>query len=380
RAFANRPSLGVFPGADWGERLRNSLMTVLPKGLTSVTTMACGSCSNENAFKAIYFWYRTKQRGSASAFTEEDLESCMCNKPPGSPDLALLSFQGGFHGRTMASLATTRSKPIHKLDIPSVDWPAAPFPRYKYPLEDNVQENQKEDDRCIARVEELMHEYERKGRPVVGVVVEPIQSEGGDHHGSNEFFARLQAVTKKNGSAFLIDEVQTGGGPTGKMWCFEHFNLPEAPDIVTFSKKMLTGGFFTKDEFRPAQGYRIFNTWMGEPGKVILLQEVLKVIKRDNLLHNATVTGDKLYKGIVELERRFPHVINSTRGKDRGTYIAFDGRDAGTRDTIVTNLRKKGVQVGGCGDCAVRLRPALVFQPHHADILLDRLEQVLREL
>lgn len=380
RAFINRPSLGVFPGADWADRLQNSLMTVIPKGLTAVTTMSCGSCSNENAFKAMYFWYRTKERGGSTEFTQEELESCMFNKAPGSTNYSILSFEGGFHGRTMACLATTHSKAIHKVDIPSLDWPIAPFPRYRYPLESNEAENKKEDQRCIARVEELIEEWQRKGSSVAGVIVEPIQSEGGDHHASNEFFAELQRVTKKMGSALLIDEVQTGGGPTGKMWCYEHFNLPEAPDIVSFSKKMLTGGFFTKEEFRVPQGYRIFNTWMGDPGKVILLQEVLKVIRRDNLLQNATVTGDILYKGILALENRYSHLINSTRGKDRGTFIAFDGVDTKARDAIVNNLKQKGVQVGACGDFSVRLRPALIFGPSHAAILLDRLQQVLGEL
>jgi 4-aminobutyrate aminotransferase/(S)-3-amino-2-methylpropionate transaminase len=50
------------------------------------------------------------------------------------------------------ALACTHSKPIHKLDIPSFDWPIAPFPRYKYPLEENERENKKEDERCLARV------------------------------------------------------------------------------------------------------------------------------------------------------------------------------------------------------------------------------------
>ena len=51
----------------------------------------------------------------------------------------------------------------------------------------------------------------------------------------------LQKICKDNGAIFLLDEVQTGGGPTGKMWAHEHFDLPEAPDIVSFSKKMQTG-------------------------------------------------------------------------------------------------------------------------------------------
>ena len=50
-----------------------------------------------------------------------------------------------------------------------------------------------------------------------------------------------------------MDEVQTGCGPTGKFWAHEHFNLPDSPDIVTFSKKMLTGGFYNKEMYRSAE-------------------------------------------------------------------------------------------------------------------------------
>ena len=52
------------------------------------------------------------------------------------------------------------------------------------------------------------------------------------------------------------------------MWCHEWFDLSEAPDIVTFSKKMLTGGLYHKADLRPRQAWRIFNTWVGDPSKV----------------------------------------------------------------------------------------------------------------
>ncbi|KAB7497577.1 4-aminobutyrate aminotransferase, mitochondrial, partial [Armadillidium nasatum] len=457
KSVINRPCLGVFPGTDWPDRLRGSLMSIAPSGLPSLTTMACGSCSNENAFKIMYIWYRTRERGGSLDFTKEELESSLVNKPPGCPELSILSFHdetlvsccsrfylllktklilplfsGGFHGRTMASLATTHSKPIHKIDIPSLDWPIARFPVYKYPLDEYVRENQEEDRKCIEEVDDLMNIYAKKGKPVAGVIIEPIQAEGGDNHGSNDFFRSLQKVVKKNGAALLIDEVQTGCGPTGKMWCHEHFGLEEAPDIVTFSKKMLTGGIFCKDELScktlrqfkafelcvklfgyikisskavklygyvskiplspktiktlwayaigPRHGYRIFNTWMGDPSKVILLDQVLKVIKRDNLLQNTTKTGDILYKGITDLEKRFPKVISSTRGKDRGTFIAFDCKDVSTREQVVGKLKLKGIHIGVCGERAIRLRPALVFQPHHAAIFLDNLESVIKSL
>ena len=94
--------------------------------------MMCGSCSNENAFKMMCFKYMEKERGG-KPFSKEEEESCMINQVPGSPKLSILSFHGGFHGRTGMSLCTTHSKPIHKLDVPLHDyWPTCDFPRYKY--------------------------------------------------------------------------------------------------------------------------------------------------------------------------------------------------------------------------------------------------------
>lgn len=61
--------------------------------------MMCGSCSNENAFKAICIWYANRNRGG-KAFTDEELQSSMYNKAPGCPTVSLMSFEGGFHGRT----------------------------------------------------------------------------------------------------------------------------------------------------------------------------------------------------------------------------------------------------------------------------------------
>jgi 4-aminobutyrate aminotransferase/(S)-3-amino-2-methylpropionate transaminase len=59
---------------------------------------------------------------------------------------------GAFHGRTLGALSTTHSKYIHKIDIPAFDWPIAPFPQYRYPLEENQRENDAEDKRCLAQV------------------------------------------------------------------------------------------------------------------------------------------------------------------------------------------------------------------------------------
>ena len=79
--------------------------------------MMCGSCSNENAFKLMHFKHMDKVR-AGEGFSQEAMESCMVNMAPGTPNLSVLSFHGGFHGRTAASLACTHSKYIHKIYVP----------------------------------------------------------------------------------------------------------------------------------------------------------------------------------------------------------------------------------------------------------------------
>jgi len=374
--MVNRPALGVYPAKEWPDMLRKVLMSIAPKGLENghVTTMACGSCSVENSFKLMYFKHMDKVRGGRD-FNEEEMTSCMINQSPGTPRLSVLSFDGGFHGRTHGSLSCTHSKAIHKLDVPLFDWPTADFPRYKYPLEENARENEAEDKRCLAKVEAILEDQIKKSNPVVGMIIEPIQSEGGDHHGSNAWFQGLQDICAKHDIVFCIDEVQTGGGPTGKIWAHEYFNLSGPPDIVTFSKKMLTGGFYNKAELSPKQGYRIFNTWVGDPGKIVLLDAVLKTIVKDNLLDNTLKAGDILNNGMKNLEKKYPGLIHSTRGI--GTFIAFDADTGERRDKILMDLRKEGVNCGGCGPAAIRLRPALIFQPKHADIFIEKMDKVL---
>ena len=65
----------------------------------------------------------------------------MSNQAPGSPDYAVLSLRNGFHGRLFATLSATRTNPVHKVDMPAFDWPAAQNPIYKYPLAENEEYN-----------------------------------------------------------------------------------------------------------------------------------------------------------------------------------------------------------------------------------------------
>ena len=76
----------------------------------------------------------------------------MMNASPGSPNKGVLSFKCGFHGRLFGCLSSTRTKAIHKLDLPAFDWPVAEPPQYKYPLEENIEFNKSQDDASLASV------------------------------------------------------------------------------------------------------------------------------------------------------------------------------------------------------------------------------------
>lgn len=373
-SLINRPALGNFPQHDWASILETGILKVAPKGLNQVFTAMAGSDANETAYKAAFMWRRRMERGGADVdFTAEEISSAMNNQAPGAPQLSILSFRSAFHGRLFGSLSTTRSKPIHKLDIPAFDWPQASFPHLKYPLEQHAEENAKEEQRCLEETERLIKEFPQ---PVAAVVVEPIQSEGGDNHASPNFFRGLREITKKHNVLFIVDEVQTGVGATGKFWAHDHWNLAEPPDMVTFSKKAQTAGYyFGNPDLRPNKPYRQFNTWMGDPSRAILFRAIINEIERLNLVENTAQVGDYLYAGLERLSEQYPKEIQNLRGKGQGTFIAWDSP---RRDEFLKKAKTVGINIGGSGERAVRLRPMLIFQKHHADILLDATEKLIK--
>lgn len=121
---------------------------------------------------------------------------------------------------------------------------------------------------------------------------------------------------------------------------------------------------------------------MGDPVRALQAREMINVIKRDSLVENTAEVGDYLYSALAALASTpsgAPHIHN-LRGKDHGTFISFDCATPAARDQFVAKMRGLGVNMGGCGERAVRLRPMLVFEKKHADLVLERMEQVVKEL
>lgn len=373
-AMVNRPAMGNFPAHDWASILETGLLKAAPRGCTQVFTATAGSDANELAYKAAFIWKRRMQRSAANAgvdgakidFTPEEMQSSLNNAAPGSPDMSILSFATGFHGRLFGSLSTTRSKPIHKLDIPAFNWPSAPFPMLQYPLAENEAANAAEEARCLTEVERQITTFPS---PVAAVIIEPIQSEGGDNHASPSFFRSLREITRRHDVLLIVDEVQTGVGATGKFWAHDHWNLTDPPDMVTFSKKAQAAGyFFGREDLKPNAPYRQFNTWMGDPCRALLFRAIHDEIETKGLVENTRVVGEYLFGGLTALAERFPDQIMNLRGKSSGTFIAWDSP---RRDEFLKLMKGAGVNIGGSGARAVRLRPMLCFQRQHGEFFFS---------
>lgn len=174
---------------------------------------------------------------------------------------------------------------------------------------------------------------------------------------------------------FIVDEVQTGLYSTGDTWAHQAWQLNDAPDIITFSKKMLTGGFYYKPHLTAPFTYQVFNTWMGDAMRSIQLSAVIDTAQKNNLGERAKEAGAILYDGLQELSSKHSSLISNVRG--RGTFLAFDCSNLETRTALTAKTLSHGVNVGVSGEVSCRLRPALTFGPRHACQVLDALEKSL---
>jgi len=373
--IANRPALGYFPHSKFTDQLQNTLFRCAPPGMDGVTTMMCGSCSNENAFKTVFKAFMNRERGTDNV-TDEECSNSNENIGEGKK-LSIMAFRGAFHGRTVGCISCTNTRGRIKADVPTLDFPFADFPQMKYPLEDHVAENKAEEARCLDQVRSIIHQRREEGRPVAGMIIEPVQAEGGDRSATDDFYRNLRQLALDEGVYFICDEVQTGGGVSGKWWAHEHWNLDTPPDIVTFAKKMNAAGFFYRQEMNNNWGPTVFNTWVGDPVRLVVLDAILDTVAEDNLCDNATQTGDYIQSELRKIAEQTGNIMN-VRG--RGTLVAWDHHTMAQRDGIVQTAMEKGLLLGGCGTHSIRLRPSLVFERRHADEFLDLFEDSLRTL
>lgn len=377
RAVANPTSSPFVPAPQWLSFL-DGMTRYAPRGMSHIYCVDAGGEGVEAALKAGFIVHGERRRSAAGGprnpleLPAAEQEKILMNA---GSDAVAISLSGAFHGRGFGSLAATHSKTIHKADIPSFDWPVAPFPANRHPRHRYAEENAAVEAAALAELERIFDRYD--GR-VASLIVEPMQSEGGDRHASPAFFQGVQRLCKQANAAFILDEVQTGMGISGTLWTHEQLDLPTPPDMVAFGKKMQMGGFFASDAYTIRQFGRMYQTRNGDRARAMLALATLRTIEAENLLQNVRDVGALLLARLEELSDRFPSLITEPRG--RGFLMAFDLPTTAARDELLKRAMRRGVFATYTGVRSVRLRPHLIMGAAEAIEAADVFHAVAAEM
>lgn len=323
-----------------------------------------GGPAVDNAIKTAFDW---KARKNPYQFQDENLE--------------ILHFDYSFHGRTGYALSVTRARNWQKTKFfPRFDWPWVKPPILKFPVnEKEIQRVKIEEEKAIKYIEMII---EKRPYQIAGIIIEPIQGEGGDNHFRARFLNELRRITLNNDVLLIFDEVQTGFGAAGKMWCYKHFSVK--PDILVFGKKSQVCGFMTteridevKDNVFRVPG-RINSTWGGNLTDMIKCQKILEIMRGDNLIANAAETGEYFLRVLNNLAANHPDFVSNVRG--RGFFIAFDMPNKYLRDMLRLTLWEEGLAQLACGEQSIRFRPPLIFTKENVDEAILKIDTSIRVL
>jgi 4-aminobutyrate aminotransferase-like enzyme len=372
-------------------RLKAALDGVAPPGTPRHFVVNTGAEAVENAIKALLL-NRVKTRGPPSGAGVGAVERL---------GLFVVSFDGAFHGRTLGSLAVTHRRRA-RLGFPTFDWPQVAFP-----VEDPLSEprTRRRDDASLEQVWNLLVTGRVPGSPrprdqfqgqlqacdrllaalpperqdwpgaverflteergridpaalqraqrVAGVLVEPIQGEGGLRIASARFFRCLRLLTRLYGVPLVLDEVQTGWGATGRLWAHQLFDLPCPPDAVVWAKKAQNGVLFVSEELATFfQEEKKFNTtWEGDSGGMVRLLASLGRLD----LAEVQQTGALARTGLEQLAREYRGLLQNVRGP--GCLLAFDVVRPDLRDALRDRAFRRGLILLAAGERTLRFYP-----------------------
>ena len=291
----------------------------------------------------------------------------------------VIHFREAFHGRTGYTLPLTNTAdPRKTMYFPKFDWPRITNPKITFPLEEHLKEVEEKERKALSEIDQAIEQY---GDDIAALIIEPIQGEGGDNHFRKEFFKELRMVCDENEIMLVFDEIQCGGGITGKMWAHEHFDVQ--PDLMAFGKKMQVCGIMSNnrvDEVEEncfVESSRINSTWGSNITDMARSARILQVIKEDNLLDNADRMGRVLLKVLHEIEEDFP-TISNVRGS--GLMCAFDLPDGKKRDDFRKIAFEEDMLILGCGTKSIRFRPMLCIEEEQINEMNERARKVLKKI
>ncbi|WP_039764711.1 aspartate aminotransferase family protein [Caldicellulosiruptor sp. F32] len=269
----------------------------------------------------------------------------------GSNRYKIITLINSFHGRTLATTAATGQKKYQK--------PFEPMPEGFLNVE--------------ADIEKIRIAIDDK---TAAIMIELVQAEGGIKVLEKKFVNEIYKLCKENGILLIIDEVQTGIGRCGSLFCFEQYDI--VPDIITLAKGLGNGvpigAMLCKKEVASFEPGEHGSTFGGNLLATRAALEVLKIIEEENIIDNVKNMGSYLKQKLLELKELFKSIVD-VRGLGLliGVEFSFPVKD------MVKELALNGLLTSSCGGGnVVRFAPPLIVQKEHIDRAIEIFKEVVK--
>ena len=259
---------------------------------------------------------------------------------------SFISTNNAFHGRTIGSLGATANMKYRDPFVPLVK--PATFVEYG-----NAE-----------AIEKAIND------DIAGVILEPIQGEGGVHISNTEYLKEVREICDKHGLVLIFDEVQTGFGRTGKWFCKDHYGVQ--PDILTMAKAI--GGGLPMGAFAAREGLSFEKgehgtTFGGTPLVCAAALAVIETIEEQKLLENSEKMGQYFIQKLSQMKRS--DVVN-IRGA--GLMIGIElNHECGY---FMDAAAEMGVLLNVTAGNVIRLLPPLTITKEEADRVVDVIDSI----
>lgn len=295
-----------------------------------------------------------------------------------------IGFLGGFHGRTMGSLSFTSSKYTQQSGffptMPGVTH--VPYPNNYRPVFEGADQG-----KAVLKYIEQLFQHNLPANEVAGMLIEPLQGEGGYIVPPEGFLKGLREICDKHGILLIFDEVQSGVGRTGKMFACQNWGVE--PDIMTLAKGIGSGmpiGLIVARKSVMSQWKHGAhgNTYGGNPVACAAAIETLRLVE-SGYADNAAVMGEYFMGKLRDMATRFD-VIGDVRGQGLmiGMELVKDRQTKEPAKTVCDELVRKAFQKGllllSCGVSTVRFMPPLIVDKAIIDEAMEILEASLAEV
>lgn len=277
-------------------------------------------------------------------------------KVKGENRFKIVTAVQSFHGRTLATVTATGQEKYNK--------PFAPLPEgigIYIPYNDE---------------EALRNALE--DNEVAGLMLEPIQGEGGIISASDSYLKLADRLTKEKGVLLILDEVQTGAGRTGKFWAFEHYGI--TPDIITCAKG-IGGGVPVSACLATENVANAFvpgdhgTTFGAQPLVTAVGYAVCSKIREEGFMEEVASKGEYLMQGLRKLN---DNRIVAVRGK--GLIVGAETINGDFAKEVYNRMFKKGFILNVCGGKVLRFVPPLIITNEQIDQMLKVLKETLDEI